>query len=126
MQRNTRQRRAIQETFESADRPIGPKEVLEAAAARVPGMGMATVYRTIRELLELGDIVPVDLPGESSRYELAGKRHHHHFHCRRCRGVFEVEVCNFQAEVPPGFRLETHDVVLYGLCSACAGGRKRG
>jgi len=125
MQRNTRQRKAIQETFAQAARPLGPREVLDAAVSAVPGLGMATVYRTIKELVDSGEIVPVELPGENTRYEPAGKHHHHHFHCRKCEGVFEVEVCNFEATVPRGFRLESHEVVLYGLCARCATGRKK-
>ncbi len=120
MQRNTRQRHAIQEAFARASRPLGPREVLDAALESVPRLGIATVYRTIKELVESGEIVPVDLPGENTRYEISGKHHHHHFHCRKCEGVFEVEVCNFEATVPRGFRLDDHEVVLYGLCASCA------
>lgn len=123
MIRSTRQRRAIQKAFERASRPLGPKEVHDAAVDEVPGLGIATVYRTIKELVDLGGIVPVDLPGESTRYELSGKHHHHHFRCRSCDRVFEIEACiqNFRADVPAGFRLEDHEIVLYGLCAECAG-----
>lgn len=124
MQRNTRQRQAIQKAFSHAGRPLGPREVLEAAVTTVPGLGIATVYRTIKELVDAGEIVPVELPGENTRYEVSGKHHHHHFHCNKCSGVFEVEVCNFDATVPKGFRLEDHEVILYGLCDNCAPGRK--
>lgn len=85
---------------------------------------MATVYRTLNSLLEEGFVAAVELPGEPARYEVAGKPHHHHFHCRRCDQVFEVPGCpgNLRSVVPDGFRLESHEVVLYGSCAECAAG----
>ena len=122
MERKTRQRDAIRHVFEDTPRPLGPFEVLEAARARVHGLGIATVYRAINALVETGWLVPVELPGEPPRYERAGAEHHHHFRCRHCARVFELEGCSndFSALSPPGFQLEAHDVVLYGRCALCA------
>lgn len=122
MERDTAQRRAIRDVIEWADRPLAPREVLDAAQGAVPSLGMATVYRTLKALLEEAWLVPVDLPGAAPRYERAGKRHHHHFVCDRCDRVYEVDGCPIDpgSVAPPGFRLERHDVVLYGVCPDCA------
>jgi len=122
MQRETRQRRAIRRIFEETEHPLSPRELLEAARDHVSGIGIATVYRNLKSLQEDGWLVPVDLPGEPPRYEVAGKEHHHHFHCRICDRVFEVEGCpgNLKSVTPDGFQLERHEFVLYGLCEACA------
>lgn len=102
---------------------MSPREILEAAQATVPTLGIATVYRTVKGLVEEGWLVPVDLPGEPPRYELSGKKHHHHFVCDACDRVFEVEGCpgNLRAVVPSGFQLDRHEVVLYGVCATCSG-----
>lgn len=86
-------------------------------------MGIATVYRNVKVLLEDGWLQPVELPGAPSRYEVAGKHHHHHFHCRQCDKVYEVEDCPADLEhlTPAGFELETHEIILYGTCSQCVG-----
>ena len=65
----------------------------------------------------------LDLPGEASRYEVSGKEHHHHFHCRACGKVFEVFGClgGYTNLVPEGFQLESHEVILYGRCRECGG-----
>jgi len=89
----------------------------------VPGLGIATVYRNLRALAGDGWLREVELPGDGpSRFEVAGKDHHHHFHCRRCDRVYEVDACpgDLRALAPPGFRPETHEIILYGLCAACA------
>lgn len=121
MERSTRQRQAIREVLHQLNRPLSPQEVLEAAQHRVPGLGIATVYRTLKNMIEEGAAVAVELPGEAARYELAGKKHHHHFHCNYCGKVFELEGCvsDFSAMVPRGFKAETHEIVLYGRCADC-------
>ena len=122
MERNTRQRGAIRRAFQRANRPLGTNEVLDLARGEVTGLGIATVYRNIRTLVDEGWLVTVELPGESPRYELQGKGHHHHFHCSRCDRVFDVASCSgsVHAMIPPGFVLERHLIVLGGLCVECA------
>jgi Fur family ferric uptake transcriptional regulator len=67
------------------------RAALDAAArGAVPRRGVATVYRTIRTLLDAGEAVAVELPGEPARYETAGRTHHHHFRCRACDRVYDV------------------------------------
>lgn len=123
MERNTRQRTAIRQVIEEADRPLTPNEVRDGAEALTPGIGIATVYRALKGLLEEGWLHSVELPGEPARYEREGKAHHHHFHCTRCDRVYEVDGCagTLPVRVPAGFQLEAHEIVLYGLCAACAG-----
>ncbi len=122
IQRDTRQRKAIRKALREAGHPLSPKELLEKARDEVEGLGIATVYRNLKALQEEGWLVPVELPGDTPRYELAGKDHHHHFHCRECDRVYEVDGCpgNVRALTPDGFQLEDHEFVLYGLCERCA------
>ena len=93
MERNTRQRNAIRVAFESSPRPLAIEEVLKEAQAQVPGMGIATVYRNIKSLVDTGWLVPVELPGEPPRYEASGKSHHHYFRCDDCNRVFDLVGC---------------------------------
>lgn len=124
MARKTQQRDAIRCAFEDADRPLSPEEILTAARRQAPRLGIATVYRNVRSLVEEGWLHTVDLPGAPSRYELAGKHHHHHFHCRSCDRVYEVDDCpgSLKNLLPNGYQLESHEIILYGLCRACAAG----
>lgn len=123
MERQTRQRAAIRRAIEGAGRPLAPAEVLDAARRDVPGLGIATVYRTVAALLAEGAVVPVELPGLPARYEPAGQTHHHHFRCRACDRVYEVPGCarGIPALAPAGFEVDGHELVLYGRCGPCAG-----
>lgn len=122
MERNTRQRGAIRRAFQRTNRPLGTGEVLELARAEVGGLGIATVYRNIRTLADEGWLAVVELPGTVPRYEINGKERHPHFRCRQCDRVFEASGCvsSLTELVPPGFSLEDHELVLYGLCAECA------
>ena len=122
MERNTRQRSAIRDAIAQAERPLLPQEVLEHAQRDAPGLGIATVYRNLKALIDEGELKAVHLPGENPRYELAGHRHHHHFQCTRCQRVFDVHACpgDLSRLAPRGFTVEDHDLTLYGVCSDCA------
>jgi len=96
--------------------------VLDAAQVQVPSLGIATVYRNLKALVEEGALRPVNLPGENPRFELAGHHHHHHFQCRQCDRVFDVHACpgDLSGMAPQGFTVEDHDLTLYGRCKDCA------
>jgi Fur family ferric uptake transcriptional regulator len=127
MERNTKQRSAIRDAITEAHGPVSAREVLDLAQRRVRGMGMATVYRTLKALVTDREIVQIDMPGEPPRYEIAGKAHHHHFYCRGCGRMFEVEQCpgDLSYLAPEGFKLENHDLLLLGLCVDCVGGKSK-
>jgi Fur family ferric uptake transcriptional regulator len=95
--------------------------VLDAAQQEVPGLGIATVYRNLKALVEEGELQAVHLPGENPRFELVGHKHHHHFQCRQCQRVFDVHGCpgNLSRLAPKGFVVEDHDLTLYGRCTSC-------
>lgn len=126
--RSTPQNDSILRVLTEARRPLSPAEILSLAKRRVKSLGQATVYRAIARLLEGGEIVPVQLPGQPPRYETkrAAETHHHHFHCDSCGRVFDVPGCpaGLDRLAPEGFAVRRHEVVLYGECSGC-GDRSR-
>jgi Fur family ferric uptake transcriptional regulator len=121
--RNTLQKEAIRETFIAVERPLSAEEVMQEAQSRQPGISIATVYRNLKTLLSDGWLQAVEVPGETTRYEVAGKDHHHHFHCQECRKLYELEGCAVpvKAKLPRGFRITGHEFFLFGLCSGCSG-----
>ena len=122
MKRNTSQRDAIRRVMVKANRPLSTDEIFEMARSKVPGLGIATVYRTLKSLKEEGAVREVDLPGQPSRWEMANKDHHHHFLCRTCDKLFEIEGCpgDLGNLLPPGYALEAHNILLEGKCRDCS------
>ena len=127
MERATRQNTAIREAIEAAGRPLSPTEVLDEARRHVAALGLATVYRNLKALVDAGAIQVVTLPGEVARYEVAQRGHHHHFRCDVCQRVFDVHACpgDLAGLAPPGFSVSRHEITLYGRCSDCQPAARR-
>jgi Fur family ferric uptake transcriptional regulator len=126
MERSTRQREALRNVIEGAQRPLSPQEILDGVQATVPGIGIATIYRNIKLMLEAGEIEVVSLPGENPRYEPSHRDHHHHFQCEACRRVFDVHQCpgDLKGLAPKGFKVLRHELTLYGLCKDCVASKR--
>jgi Fur family ferric uptake transcriptional regulator len=128
-QRHSPKRDAIVEAIGAADGPLTARQIYAHARRRTRGLGIATVYRNLRLLLEAELVRAVVLADGETRYESAGLAHHHHFHCRRCDTVFDLEGCPVGipdgTTLPGGYRVEGHDLTLHGLCPSCTRGRRR-
>ena len=61
----------------------------EEISGELPGVGRATVYRTIKLLLEAGVLCKLILPNGEPTYTVARLEHHHHTLCVRCGTVGE-------------------------------------
>lgn len=121
MERKTPQRDILRQVFKMAGRPMSAHEALEAAQASLPKLGLATAYRVIKEMIDEGFLKVVTLPGDSQRFEMVRHDHHHYFQCQNCQKVYDVLGCpgNINKVVPPGFRLHSHELILYGTCQTC-------
>ncbi len=122
MQRSTKQRRAIQETLRASARPLSPKEIVDLAQEKGEVLSLTTVYRSLKILVEKGDLAMVELPGQPARYEASGLDHHHHFHCDECDRMFDVPGCpaDVHSLAPEGFVATHHELILKGLCPSCS------
>jgi Fur family ferric uptake transcriptional regulator len=125
--RDTRQRRAIRLAFEEAERPLSTEQLHAVASRKSRGLGLATVYRSIKSLVDEGWLDVIDIPGHGAFYERAGKEHHHHFACENCSEVSDLEGCSSEVRVrlPRGYRAKGHDVTIYGTCASCANPAER-
>ena len=85
----TPQRRAIVDTIiEKEGEHLTTEEIYDEVKKNCPEIGLATVYRTIILLEELGVICKLDLNDGCSRYELVRKdegHRHHHLVCNECK-----------------------------------------
>ena len=126
--RNTRQRRLIAERLESlaADsQDFTTDDLWHELRRDDPQLGRATVFRAVEVLVQRRMLDRIVFPDGTHRYRLCGARsHHHHVTCTDCRRIVEVRVCLspelLQAvERSTGFRLEGHEVELFGRCAEC-------
>ncbi|MPQ43101.1 Fur family transcriptional regulator [Clostridium tarantellae] len=124
----TPQRRAIVDVIiENEGNHLTAEEIYDEVKVACPEIGLATVYRTIILLEDMGVIYKLDLNDGCSRYELAHDHEthrHHHLVCNECGKVFEVEddlleELEESIESKYGFKILDHSVKFFGLCKQC-------
>ena len=121
MQLKTQQRASILKVLDDFGRPATAQELLETASFESPGLGLATVYRTLKHLVEAGEVRKIDVAGVPPHYEMDRHKHHHFFVCEDCHKMFDLNGCSggFTKLLPPGFTMNSHEVIIYGACKDC-------
>lgn len=121
--KSTRQRDAIFEAFSSSRVHLSLDDILALAQERQPGLGYATVYRTMKLLVEAGVAEERQFGDGQTRYEAAeaGEDHHDHLICRTCGHIFEFEDDEIEARQALiakqfGLRIVAHRLDLWGEC----------
>ena len=124
----TPQRQTILETFiEHVDRHLSAEEVYMLVKHQNPEIGLATVYRTLDILAEIGALLKNDFGDGRSRYEFSRKDEHHHHHhliCLGCGNVSEfdddlLESLETVITKRTQFKVLDHDLKFYGYCHEC-------
>jgi Fur family transcriptional regulator, peroxide stress response regulator len=123
----TPQRRMIVEYLQAASHHPTADEILTAVNRKFPMASRATVYNTLNWLKEAGMVREV-YEGGSVRFD-PNAGHHHHFVCRACGRLEDVECDLIGAlkvcALPGRQKVEQVEVTLRGLCAACQkGGQK--
>jgi Fur family ferric uptake transcriptional regulator len=122
----TSQREIIVDAFLRAADHISIDELLARARKKSPKVGYATVYRTLRLLVDSGLATPRHFDEGQTRYEPAGA-HHDHLICVKCSLILEFEneaIERLQEETARqlgGFQVLRHKHELYCLCPRYAG-----
>ena len=123
--RSTNQRRLVSEVFFRTGGHLSIDDVLALVRKREPKVGYATVYRTLRLLVESGLANERQFDDTVTRFEVAHHdSHHDHLICLSCKQIIEFEddqIERLQDEVAHryGFKLVTHKHELYGVCGRC-------
>jgi Fur family ferric uptake transcriptional regulator len=123
--RTTRQRTTISEFLAHAGDFRTAQQIHEQLRAGGDAVGLATVYRTLQAMADADEVDVVrKADGESAYRRCTTSVHHHHLVCRSCGRTEEIMARAVEAwaatiAAQHGFTDVTHDVELYGLCSAC-------
>lgn len=122
----TRQREHILEVFVGADKHVGVEELLALVRAAQPGIGHATVYRTMKLFVDSNIASERHFTDGATLYEPThpDEEHHDHLICESCGLIVEFEneeIEQLQDQVAKrlGFELTSHKMELYGTCERC-------
>jgi Fur family ferric uptake transcriptional regulator len=117
----TQQRELIVDSFLRSHEHVSIDELLARVRRKNPRIGYATVYRTLKLLLDSGLASARQFDDGQTRYEVAGA-HHDHLICVKCGLILEFEndeIERLQEKMAAelgGFQVLRHKHELYCLC----------
>jgi Fur family ferric uptake transcriptional regulator len=119
--RQTRQQAAITELLAGTDTFTTAQELHAELRQRGHRVGLATVYRSLQQMVTDGQVDVLRSDDGESAYRRCGTEHHHHLVCRVCGRTVEVtagEVEEWARRVgrEHGFSQVSHQVELTGNC----------
>jgi Fur family transcriptional regulator, ferric uptake regulator len=123
----TPQRRCVLNTILSSNgKHLSAEEIYDLVKEFCPEIGLATVYRTMQVLDELGLVYKHNFDDGRIRYEITQNEDHQHHHlvCKKCGKVIEVEedlleLLETQVENKYSFSITDHNVKFFGYCNLC-------
>jgi Fur family ferric uptake transcriptional regulator len=123
--KSTTQRNSILDIFIKAGEHLSAEELYARVKKVHPGIGYATVYRTLKLFAEAGLAQERRFEDGFTRYEhTKPDTHHDHLICTQCGTIIEFEnerIEALQQDVARKnrFKVHSHKLEIYGLCSAC-------
>ena len=118
----TPQRQCIFRALHGNDQHPTAEAIHERVTAEMPTVSLRTVYQTLHDLADMGELVELDLGTGSGRFD-PNLEPHQHLVCDECGRVFDVVVDVSTIGKPRlahGFRVERTEVVFRGRCRACS------
>ena len=123
-ERVTRQRLLVANALAADGRQLTADQLYRRLRQQEPGIGRATVFRTLETLVEAGVARRLELDGHVYAYVACLPEHHHHLACTRCGRVEEID----EAYIRPiaerltremGFEIDDARLDFYGRCATC-------
>ncbi|MCB5362322.1 ferric iron uptake transcriptional regulator [Pusillimonas sp. CC-YST705] len=115
----------ILDVFRKADqRHQSAEDIYRALINDDVDIGLATVYRVLTQFEQAGILVRSQFDGGKAVFELNDGDHHDHLICTNCGVVVEfsdpeIEKRQYRVAKDHGFALESHTMMLYGICADC-------
>jgi Fur family transcriptional regulator, stress-responsive regulator len=119
----TPQRQSIVRALQGSDLHPSAEMVYEVVRAEMETISLKTVYQTLHDLVQLGEVSALELGTGSVRFDPNVETPHHHLVCRSCGKVRDVFVDLPGLELPAaaahGFDAGSAEVVFRGRCAEC-------
>ncbi|MBE7091104.1 MAG: transcriptional repressor [Clostridiales bacterium] len=117
MKNFSKQRQVVLETLIA--NPVHPtaEELHALVQAKLPGIGIATVYRNLRALAEAGVILRLD-GADTERYD-GNPKDHAHFYCETCKRVTDISLPTACITALKKVQNSPFQLTFKGICGSC-------
>jgi len=122
--RITPQRLAVLKVLAASDGHPSVEQVYENVRAKFPTTSLATIYKAVNLLKQLGEVLELGFPDGSNRYDGNKPYPHPHVICTQCKQIIDPDVGGLEElkkEVAKatGFQIQNHRVDFFGICQDC-------
>lgn len=122
----SRQRDIIAEVFFAAEGHLKVEELMAEVHRQDAHVSQATIYRTLKLLVDCGLAEPRHFMDGQTRYERGDSEgeHHDHLICTGCGDIVEfvdprIEALQEEVAALHGYEMSHHKMELYGRCKRC-------
>ncbi len=107
----------------SKDHP-GVEQIYEQVRKDFPTTSLATVYKTLTLMKEIGEVLEIGFAEGSNRYDGNKPYPHPHLICVKCKEIIDPDLATLsditqELEQDTGFRILNHRLDFFGICPRC-------
>jgi Fur family peroxide stress response transcriptional regulator len=100
------------------------EDIFKQVKPNFPTTSLATIYKTVNLLKEIGEVVQLDFSEESNRYDGNKPYPHPHLICIRCKAVVDPDVATIsdlskKLAKKTGYEIVNHRLDFFGICPRC-------
>src|SRR4030042_3787018 len=122
--RITPQRLAVLKILATSEGHPSVDQIYREVRARFPTTSLATIYKTVLLLKELGEVLQLGFPDGSNRYDGNRPYPHPHIICTKCKEVMDPELVGLddlseEMSAKTGYKILYHRMDFFGLCPRC-------
>jgi Fur family peroxide stress response transcriptional regulator len=123
-QRVTAQRMAVLEALTTDRKHPGIEDIYARVKEDFPMISLATVYKTINMLEEIGEVMELNTGEDHHRYDGFRPYPHPHLICTRCRRIIDIEAVDLEKIAQKvahdtGYSIQSERLDIYGICPEC-------
>jgi Fur family peroxide stress response transcriptional regulator len=122
--RLTPQRMAVLKILAVSEGHPSVEQIYECMKVDFPMTSLATIYKTVTLLKEMGEVLELGFSDDSNRYDGNKPYPHPHLVCTKCKNIMDAEVATLselRQEVArsTGYRIVSHRLDFFGICPQC-------
>jgi Fur family peroxide stress response transcriptional regulator len=121
--RLTPQRMAVLKVLIGNKEHLSAEQIYERVRVDFPMTSLATIYKTVAVLKEMGEVLELGFSDDSNRYD--GSSHPHpHLICVKCKKIADVDTADL-SQLPEeiaqktGYQIVSHRFDFFGVCPQC-------
>lgn len=101
------------------------EEVYELVKKEIPTVSLATIYRNLYKLRDMGKVNEINAIGLSGKVWEANRYNHFHFICKKCGNIYDIDIKKEDYERILNIEIP-HEIrefcgTFYGVCQSCKG-----